>query len=77
MSCQPFLPAGLSWCARIVVSLLTSLAACLSLMFICAGSPFFRPDLGFATRVSVVVCREGDVRPDPGTTQYPGHIPRT
>ena len=36
-----------------------------------------RPDLGFATRVSVVVCREGDVRPDPGTTQYRGHIPRT
>ena len=36
-----------------------------------------RPDLGFATRVSVVVCREGDVRPDPGTTLYRGHIPRT
>ena len=51
--------------------------ACLSLMFVCAGSSFFRPDLGFATRVSVVVCREGDVRPDPGTTQYRGHIPRT
>ena len=41
MSCQPFLPAGLSWCARIVVSLLTSLAACLSLTFVCAGSSFF------------------------------------
>ena len=80
MSCQPFLPAGLSWCARIVVSggsLLTSLTACLSLTFVYAGSSFFRPDLGFATRVSVVVCREGDVRPDPGTTQYRGHIPRT
>ena len=71
MSCQPFLPTGLSWCARIVVSggsLLTSLTACLSLTFVYAGSSFFRPDLGFATRVSVVVCREGDVRPD-GLTQ--------
>ena len=41
MSRQPFLPAGLSWCARIVVTLLTSLTACLSLTFVCAGSPFF------------------------------------
>ena len=40
-----------------------------------AGSSFFRPDLGFATRVSVVVCREGDVRPDPGTALYRGLSP--
>ena len=34
-----------------------------------------RPDLGFATRVSVVVGREGDVRPDPGTALYRGLSP--
>ena len=72
----PWLSPGVK--LRIVVSggsLLTSLTACLSLTFVYAGSSFFRPDLGFATRVSVVVCREGDVRPDPGTALYRGLSP--